>query len=130
MNPLELEKFHQIKNVIGVNLMFYEYLFTIDTDTMVNLLRFTPILFFWTYLFFSHDYSSFPCHRPADHTCLHNCFLPSTSSDFYDSSSFTHCTSLQFHHIPPHSNRFVIVLDFLKSQVYKPSTCYMYISLS
>ncbi|KAI6120169.1 glycosyltransferase family 2 protein [Pisolithus croceorrhizus] len=28
MNPLELEMYHQIKNVIGVNPTFYEYLFT------------------------------------------------------------------------------------------------------
>lgn len=35
MNPLELEMFHQIKNVIGVNPTFYEYLFTIDADTTV-----------------------------------------------------------------------------------------------
>lgn len=33
MNPFELEMFHQIKNVIGVNPSFYEYLFTIDADT-------------------------------------------------------------------------------------------------
>lgn len=33
MNPLELEMYHQIKNVIGVNPTFYEYLFTIDADT-------------------------------------------------------------------------------------------------
>ena len=55
----------------------------------VDLLWFTPILFFWTYLFFFCDYSSFPCHRPADLTCLHNRFLPSTSSDFYDSFLIT-----------------------------------------
>ena len=42
-----------------------------------------------TYLFFSHNYSSFPCHWPTDHTCLHNCFLPSTSLDFYDSFLLT-----------------------------------------
>ena len=35
MNPLELEIYHQIKNVIGVNPTFYEYIFTIDADTMV-----------------------------------------------------------------------------------------------
>ncbi|KAI6140285.1 chitin synthase-domain-containing protein, partial [Pisolithus tinctorius] len=33
MNPLELEMYHQIKNVIGVNLTFYEYLFTVNADT-------------------------------------------------------------------------------------------------
>jgi chitin synthase len=36
MNPLELEMYHQIKNVIGVNPTFYEYLFTIDADTTVD----------------------------------------------------------------------------------------------
>ena len=36
MNPLELEIYHQIKNVIGVNPSFYEYLFTIDADTVVE----------------------------------------------------------------------------------------------
>jgi chitin synthase len=35
MNPLELEMYHQIKNVIGVNPSFYEYLFTVDADTTV-----------------------------------------------------------------------------------------------
>ncbi|KAI0062534.1 glycosyltransferase family 2 protein [Artomyces pyxidatus] len=36
MNPLELEMYHQIKNVIGVNPTFYEYLFTVDADTTVH----------------------------------------------------------------------------------------------
>jgi chitin synthase len=36
MNPLELEIYHQIKNVIGVNPSFYEYLFMVDADTMVD----------------------------------------------------------------------------------------------
>jgi chitin synthase len=36
MNPLELEIYHQIKNVIGVNPTFYEYLFMIDADTIVD----------------------------------------------------------------------------------------------
>ena len=39
---------------------------------------------------FSHNYSSSPRHRPADYTCLRNHFLPSASSDFYDSSPLTH----------------------------------------
>ena len=38
MNPLELEMYHQIKNVIGVNPTFYEYLFTVDADTVVDTL--------------------------------------------------------------------------------------------
>ncbi|KAG9310142.1 glycosyltransferase family 2 protein [Chiua virens] len=36
MNPLELEMYHQVKNVIGVNPTFYEYLFTVDADTTVD----------------------------------------------------------------------------------------------
>ncbi|KAG6826424.1 hypothetical protein H0H92_015837 [Tricholoma furcatifolium] len=36
MNPLELEMYHQIKNVIGVNPTFYEYLLTVDADTTVD----------------------------------------------------------------------------------------------
>lgn len=36
MNPLELEIYHQIKNVIGVNPTFYEYLFMVDADTTVD----------------------------------------------------------------------------------------------
>lgn len=36
MNPLELEIYHQIKNVIGVNPTFYEYLFMVDADTVVE----------------------------------------------------------------------------------------------
>ena len=35
MSPLELEMYHQIKNVIGVNPTFYEYIFTVDADTAV-----------------------------------------------------------------------------------------------
>lgn len=36
MNPLELELYHQVKNVIGVNPSFYEYLFMVDADTTVQ----------------------------------------------------------------------------------------------
>ncbi|RPD69765.1 hypothetical protein L226DRAFT_548053 [Lentinus tigrinus ALCF2SS1-7] len=35
MNPLELETYHQIKNVIGVNPTFYEYVCMVDADTTV-----------------------------------------------------------------------------------------------
>ncbi|KAL2267442.1 hypothetical protein VTJ83DRAFT_4719 [Remersonia thermophila] len=35
MSPLELEMYHQIRNVIGVNPTFYEFLFQIDADTVV-----------------------------------------------------------------------------------------------
>ncbi|GAA98572.1 glycosyltransferase family 2 protein [Mixia osmundae IAM 14324] len=36
MSPCELEIFHQIKNVIGVNPGFYEFLLAIDADTTVD----------------------------------------------------------------------------------------------
>ncbi|ROT38741.1 chitin synthase [Sodiomyces alkalinus F11] len=35
MTPLELEMYHQIRNVIGVNPTFYEFMFQIDADTDV-----------------------------------------------------------------------------------------------
>jgi len=35
MSPLELEMYHQIRNIIGVNPTFYEYMFQIDADTVV-----------------------------------------------------------------------------------------------
>ncbi|KAI7898908.1 chitin synthase [Cokeromyces recurvatus] len=35
MTPLELEIYHQIKNVIGVNPSFYEYILMVDSDTEV-----------------------------------------------------------------------------------------------
>ena len=35
MSPLELEMHHQIRNVIGVNPTFYEYMLQIDADTVV-----------------------------------------------------------------------------------------------
>jgi chitin synthase len=36
MSPLELEMFHQINNVIGVDPELYEYLFMVDADTSVR----------------------------------------------------------------------------------------------
>jgi len=36
MSPLELEMFHQINNVIGVDPELYEYLLMVDADTMVE----------------------------------------------------------------------------------------------
>ncbi|RKP04565.1 chitin synthase-domain-containing protein, partial [Thamnocephalis sphaerospora] len=35
MTPLELEMYHQIKNVIGVDPSFYEYVLMVDADTFV-----------------------------------------------------------------------------------------------
>jgi chitin synthase len=36
MNPLELEMCCQIKNVIGLNPTFYEYIFMVDADTTLD----------------------------------------------------------------------------------------------
>ena len=36
MNPLELEMFHQINNIIGVDPELYEYMLMVDADTMVR----------------------------------------------------------------------------------------------
>lgn len=36
MNPMELEIFHHINNVIGVDPELYEYLFMVDADTSVR----------------------------------------------------------------------------------------------
>ena len=72
-----------------------------------DVLRFAPILFFSSdLLFFSRDYSSIPRHRPADHTCLRNRFLPPASSDFSDSSPLTH---MYFFVIPSHSTMFLLL---------------------
>jgi chitin synthase len=51
MNPLELEMYHQIKNVIGVNPTFYEYLFMVDADTTVDPLSVNRLIS--AYVFFS-----------------------------------------------------------------------------
>ena len=36
MNSIELGMYHQIKNVVGVNPTFFEYLFMVDADTTVE----------------------------------------------------------------------------------------------
>ncbi|KIK53045.1 glycosyltransferase family 2 protein [Collybiopsis luxurians FD-317 M1] len=36
MSPLELELYHQMRNVIGIDPAFYEYIFTVDADTTVT----------------------------------------------------------------------------------------------
>lgn len=35
MTPLELEIYHQMRNVIGIDPAFYEYIFQVDADTSV-----------------------------------------------------------------------------------------------
>jgi chitin synthase len=39
MSPLELE-IHQMRNVIGIDPAFYEYIFTVDADTVILSPRF------------------------------------------------------------------------------------------
>lgn len=56
MNPLELEMYHQIKNVIGVNPSFYEYLFMVDADTTVDPLSVNRLIS--AYVFTSSCYYS------------------------------------------------------------------------
>jgi hypothetical protein len=34
MSPLELEIYHQMRNIIGIDPAFYEYIFTVDADTV------------------------------------------------------------------------------------------------
>ena len=34
MSPLELEIYHQMRNVIGVDPTFFEYIFQVDADTV------------------------------------------------------------------------------------------------
>ena len=44
MSPLELEMHHQIRNIIGVNPTFYEFLFQIDAGKFLDL-RLPPLLY-------------------------------------------------------------------------------------
>lgn len=41
MTPLELEIYHQMRNVIGIDPAFYEYIFTVDADTVCMSLGYT-----------------------------------------------------------------------------------------
>lgn len=57
MNPLELEMYHQIKNVIGVNPSFYEYVFMVDADTTVDPMSVNRLISAYVYFFFYLYYS-------------------------------------------------------------------------
>jgi chitin synthase len=37
MSPLELEIYHQMRNVIGIDPAFYEYIFMVDADTVSSI---------------------------------------------------------------------------------------------
>ena len=58
MNPLELEVYHQIKNVIGVNPTFYEYLFMVDADTTVAPLSLNRLISAYAFRFTSFIHQS------------------------------------------------------------------------
>ena len=36
MSPLELEIYHHIQNVVGINPSFFEYVLMVDADTTVD----------------------------------------------------------------------------------------------
>lgn len=45
MTPLELEIYHQMRNVIGIDPAFYEYILTVDADTVsTHVARLFPTL--------------------------------------------------------------------------------------
>ena len=44
MTPLELEIYHQMRNVIGIDPAFYEYIFTVDADTVCALICYCGFL--------------------------------------------------------------------------------------
>lgn len=58
MNPLELEMYHQIKNVIGVNPSFYEYLFMVDADTTVHPLSLNRLISAYVFTMLIDDVST------------------------------------------------------------------------
>ena len=49
MAPLELEIYHQMRNIIGIDPAFYEYIFTVDADTVRFLMIFIAqlLIFFF-----------------------------------------------------------------------------------
>lgn len=72
MAPLELEIYHQMRNVIGIDSAFYKYIFTVDADTVRRLLIFTfhLLISFWgvldCYTGVSQSFGRFQCRRLQD----------------------------------------------------------------
>ena len=69
MSPLELEIYHQMRNVIGIDPAFYEYIFTVDADTVCIVLK---VMARTNCLVDCHPGLSKPfgcviCRRPKDH---------------------------------------------------------------
>ena len=82
-------------------------------------------LFFRLIISFSCNYSSLPCHQPADSLVF---VITSFHLLLWTSLCHSHlhiCTSSQFYCIPSVSICFVIVPDFSMSQVYKPLIHFM-----
>ena len=52
MSPLELEIYHQMRNVIGIDPAFYEYIFTVDADTVRHLMFYITHLLITEFLCF------------------------------------------------------------------------------
>ena len=72
MAPLELEIYHQMRNVIGIDPAFYEYIFTVDADTVGHLMVFISHLlnFFGCldcYTGLSQSIGRFQCRRLQDY---------------------------------------------------------------
>ena len=101
-----LAAFQHFVNTVFADLLDIYIIVYLD-DILIYSTYYDSLLSFWTYLFFSCNYSSLPCHQVADLTCLHNRFLPSDSLDFYDSSSLTH---MYFFTIPLYSTLFYLIL--------------------
>ena len=93
--------------IMDHNVLISFFTARIPTPLMKQIVTIHPYSFLFSdLLFFSRDYSSIPCHQPADYTCLRNRFLPSASSDFSDSFPLTH---MYFFAIPSHSTMFLLL---------------------
>src|SRR6202044_1178001 len=73
MSPLELEIYHQMRNVIGIDPAFYEYIFTVDADTVCYFMIFIThlLISFWgcldCYTRLSQSFGRFQCRRLQDY---------------------------------------------------------------
>ncbi|ORZ30039.1 chitin synthase-domain-containing protein [Catenaria anguillulae PL171] len=75
MSPMELELYHQIKNVIGVNPSFYEYVLMVDADTVVMPDSLSRLVSVMPYEYFiSHHLAKAFESLFGSVTCLPGCF--------------------------------------------------------
>ncbi|KXH27383.1 chitin synthase [Colletotrichum simmondsii] len=70
MSPLELEMYHQIRNIIGVNPTFYEFMFQIDADTVASFVTMIQVYEYWI----SHNLTKAFESLFGSVTCLPGCF--------------------------------------------------------